>query len=229
MSITIIIRYTRIIIIQYRTCTKVKRPSISQSSNSFMQECCDARPIGCCRRSRTTTSLSCAIMCICGIGCLLLPFASGIVRCISCSAVQNLQPPSAPPPATPSTFTMVLVILVMNAGLGLCIGCICVGFFGDADGACALAGSEKKMVWCLSLSTLCGLPGLCVAASYVWAPSAQELCCVPPAEQSREKSERPTRAHAQAQRPPSTGRMIDARPIGRGYPGSGAQLTSGYV
>ena len=118
----------------------------------------------------------------------MVPFATGLYVCLPCDwplrkASQHPSlppdmpfPPPAPAPA-PGFFdfeddftpeSLVLTLLAWNAAFGLAIGYCAFCAFGDVDGRCALAGSEKRLCWWLLLAAMGGIVGLVVFGCCVW-------------------------------------------------------------
>ena len=167
----------------------------------------------CCKRTRLSMTALGASICVLVALVFFAYFQTGVLRCLLCESASPPSaaplaewdsgsfelPPSAPSPsaddsnsgstkpllAVPTIPTLALLVLLTNAALGMCFASFCFCFYGDADGSCALQGTQKRLAWCMALSAAFGLFGVCVAGAALWSPTCNELSCTPTAGQQQ--------------------------------------------
>jgi formate hydrogenlyase subunit 3/multisubunit Na+/H+ antiporter MnhD subunit len=172
---------------------------------------CDEAPVCPCRRTQVTmTSLAIFVVALlCTM--IYLPFVTGVARLEYPDTEDEFGSGPLPVDEIASWTTTILVFAALNAAIGLCIASICFCFYGDAGDSCALDGSEKRVAWCLLLSSVCGVCGVCMSAACVWSPSSEELACVTQSERSSVTHPKPrnpaSKAPVTLQRQATTGRL----------------------
>lgn len=174
-----------------------------------LPECCldDQRVCGCKRTWRTMSAL---LLCVCVVfgASVSALFATRVVICLVCQRNQSsIGDDGGNEEDLSLASRLVVALLLVNSAIGLCIAAGCFCFWGDVSDAvdgdepCGLRGSEKRLIWCLTLSAVFGACGLCVSGYCVFLPSCEELCLMPEARGTRSVSRRHRGAHESSMAP----------------------------